>query len=1501
MINTSNAYKEAIKKNRILHHKAEISFVDGTVLTAEDTDMFVFQIEDNTSNTNTFDLGSAIAKQLTLKLDNLNGVYDTHDFNEAEIKVKAGLEINGVTEWLDKGKYISEPGEDSGATITVKAFDNMLRFDKQYSVSKLKYPATLGEIVRDACSCCNVTLAADSASFENDSYVVSSRPDDSVTFRQVLQWVGQISCLYAKINTTGQLSFRRYDLDTLEATWIRHREDSDETICQGNTTKIDVDDSDIVQISDLMSGSTINTDDVVVTGIRISEESSETAVEYQSGTDGYVLQISGNKLIQDGKGETVATYLGNKLIGLKFRPVSIKCQGDPAREAGDLGLITDRKGKCYKTILTGVTYAAFSAQTLISGAESPVRMSSTRYSVSTQIYREFRQMLSKQKSEWEKALEDLEDAMTEPAGLYPVTEMLEDGSRILYLCNKPTKEESDVVIEFNAKGWAMSTNGGTTWNSGALVDGTVIAKILNTIGINADWVNAGAYKVVDKDGNVTFLADTETGKVEIVAESFSLRGKTIEEISEQQVNDFVDAVYTPAISNLQAQIDGQIETWFYDHIPTTDNLPASEWTTENEKEKHLGDLFYVVDNEDHGGEAYRWAKINGEYTWDYVEDTAVMGALAKAAHAQDTADNKRRVFVTTPTPPYDIGDLWVGDDSSELMRCKRARTSGNYVAEDWIKAVKYTDDSGLYEFVQNDYSNTIQKIYDSVDQKAETWYQSTDPSLEWTEKAEEAIQDMNGEDILDTAGNPIIGIWAKEKVTHEGDLWKNSTTNIEYIYQDGEWVEMPIPDEVFDIIDGKAQIFISQPEPPYQMGDLWFDSETADIMTCVNSRSTGSYSASDWEKRNKYTDDSYAQQINNELNSFFDDYKEEITDIQNSIDQKAETWYQSTDPSLEWTEKAEEAIQDINGEDILDTAGNPIIGIWAKEKVTHEGDLWKNSTTNIEYIYQDGEWVEMPIPDEVFDIIDGKAQIFVTQPEPPYAVGDLWFDSETADIMTCIQNRSSGQYNAQDWEKRNKYTDNSYAEEVAGDLSDFAEVVAGDIDNLQTQVDGKIETWYFDYQPTMSNIPASDWTTEEQRQKHAGDLFYWESKGFAYRFMKDGAWKWQPIQDSDISEALNAAAEAKDTADGKRRVFVSTPVPPYDVGDLWAQGESGDIMRCKTARQSGAYVSSDWEKASKYTDDSAVADLDLALDQWGIFNRLTNNGETEGVYLENGQLYISFSIARGGTLKLGGIKNENGLFEIYDNDGKLVGRIDNAGAQFWKGSEWLRIEESLLTGGHGGSSGSGGTQDGQLDLSKYNNGKYDVSLKSLSGDISLETYNGDIKVYRKGVSDYQGYLVQTGSDEFFTQEGIEVIFEDSTPMKMISMCDNPMGAPRNYKQKAILYRSSNSGYDYFLEGDSFMFEYGNYAVVGIQRKNISALTSLNPNTSINNGFSIDASLRDPSYEYIVFTSGSAWLSTYVSQEPNSSNGYYINITFLNTGTAAHTGSTNVTVIALKKR
>lgn len=195
MINTTSAYKTAIQKNRILHHKAEISFTDGAVITAEDAGIFSFMIEDNTSNTNSFDIGSAIAQQITLKLDNLDGKYSEHDFSGARIVAKVGLEVNGGIEWLNKGIFYAEPGTDTGDAVSVKGFDKMTKFDQPYSISNLPYPATLGAIVRDACSCCEVSLAADSAAFENDDFVVDMRPEDtSITFRQILQWVGQITC-----------------------------------------------------------------------------------------------------------------------------------------------------------------------------------------------------------------------------------------------------------------------------------------------------------------------------------------------------------------------------------------------------------------------------------------------------------------------------------------------------------------------------------------------------------------------------------------------------------------------------------------------------------------------------------------------------------------------------------------------------------------------------------------------------------------------------------------------------------------------------------------------------------------------------------------------------------------------------------------------------------------------------------------------------------------------------------------------------------------------------------------------------------------------------------------------------------------------------------------------------------------------------------------------------------------------------------------------------------
>ena len=828
MIPTTNAYKEAIKDNRILHNQVKILFSDGSTKTVEDAGLFQFSITDEVSNSGSFDIGSAIAKQLVIRIDNTDGALTKKSFSGAELRPRSGLEINGKTEWLDKGVFHAEPGRDTGDIITVSAFDEMISFDQPYTKSKLEYPATLREILQDACSCCDVKISPDTAVFDNSDFVVDARPDDSsLTFRQVVQWVAQIACKYARINNAGQLTLQWYRMELLD------QEASD---LQENTN--------VVKMNTLKSGSLIETDDVVITGIRVTEESKDseasgTEIVYQYGEDGYVLEVTGNRLIQGEKGNRVAEYLGKKLNGLRFRPLNVICQSDPSVESGDIGLVTDRKNNMYKTIVTGTQYNGGGTQSFTCSAESPVRKALTRYSEATRLHKEFINGLSQNKTEWEKAIEDLKDAMITGNGLYPFTETLEDGSMVLYFGDKPTLEESTVLIKFNAKGWAMSTNGGESWNIGALVDGEMITKILNTIGLNADWINTGAFVVKDAQGQVLFRADTDAGRVDIVADTFSLKGKTIDEIAQNKLNAFINNVYTPEIEGIQAQVDGQVETFYYDYEPTLQNIPASQWTTESDRQKHMGDLFFWKSK----GFSYRFLKDGYTWKWQLVKDTDVTKALADAADALDTADSKRRVFVSTPQPPYEIGDLWVQGSNGDIMRCQTSRTSGSYSSYDWVKASKYTDDTALNTFINGEFKQQIEALEQQADKKAETWYQSTDPSYSWST--------------------------SEMKTEHIGDMWYNTGTQRYYRWNGSSWVELTIqpPSSVFDSIDGKAQIFVSQPKPPYHKGDLWATSTQngqAEIKICIYERESGYYSASDWIDT-KYVDIS---DVNGAINKY---------------------------------------------------------------------------------------------------------------------------------------------------------------------------------------------------------------------------------------------------------------------------------------------------------------------------------------------------------------------------------------------------------------------------------------------------------------------------------------------------------------------------------------------------------------------------------------------------------------------------------------------------------
>lgn len=146
---------------------------------------------------------------------------------------------------------------------------------------------------------------------------------------------------------------------------------------------------------------------------------------------------------------------------------------------------------------------------------------------------------------------------------------------------------------------------------------------------------------------------------------------------------------------------------------------------------------------------------------------------------------------------------------------------------------------------------------------------------------------------------------------------------------------------------------------------------------------------------------------------------------------------------------------------------------------------------------------------------------------------------------------------------------------------EFVEKVTQDIEGLQAQIDGAIESYFFQYDPTLGNYPASDWVANGTEKAHLNDTFTNLSSGYSWRWSFDGStYKWVEITDTATTKALALAGQAKDTADGKRRVFVDTPYPPYDKGDLWSRGSEHPLMICvKTKDKNGAYEASDFDYA----------------------------------------------------------------------------------------------------------------------------------------------------------------------------------------------------------------------------------------------------------------------------------------------------------------------------------
>lgn len=607
MRNLSSRWKEKVNSGMDVQYLkyADITLKDETVLHLTSADLWQggMVFEDSVSSDNSFDIGSAIVNVLTLSINNYDEQYSDYDFEGAEVVCYVGLQFDSEdgNDAIEKVRIctatVVEQPEDETITIDLTCEDNMRKFDRNYSDSKLEYPATRIQIIRDACEVCGVTLQTQS--FDHDDYIVQVRPNDEVlTFRQVLQWVAQIGCQWLRCNEYGELCIG----------WFTNIQESellvdDDGVLTSKDTKLNLTQGVLEpekgfflekdgllrmhvadrtgEISEITStySFTPRHADVVITGIKVTEytdSSDEEVGSYMAGTEGYVLGISDNKLIRKGDGQTVASMIAEKCVGMIFRPFESETPTDVALEAGDAIIFEDRKGKLYNSYIMTTTLQPGSGQRISCNAESAAKNSSVQYSQATQAYVAARRMVRAEKTAREKALEEFGKRMDAATGVYTVVEIQDDGSKIFYLCDKPTLAESKAVWKMTSDAWGVSTDGGKTWNGGMTVDGDTIVRILNAVGVNANWINAGMITVKDDNGNIIFQVDMDTRTVIISGDNVRIGGKTLAKALsdnlEESKNYSDEAV--AKVKNMTMQLSNETQTITADHDGNIAEFPT---------------------------------------------------------------------------------------------------------------------------------------------------------------------------------------------------------------------------------------------------------------------------------------------------------------------------------------------------------------------------------------------------------------------------------------------------------------------------------------------------------------------------------------------------------------------------------------------------------------------------------------------------------------------------------------------------------------------------------------------------------------------------------------------------------------------------------------------------------------------------------------------------------------------------------------------------------------
>lgn len=620
MISISNAFREKLEAGEPVRMMADITFPDGTKKTIDSDIMNGDNGFSDCAESSSFPVGATICKTLTLSINNDQEQWKNYNFYGAKIHAYLKLQTShaapesestlldesynpildstgdpivatqtatkDIIETIDKGIYTVTTPEQYSDIINITALDDMYKANKVYT-SGLKLPQSLINLVRDACKTVGIGM---NLTMDHGDIIIRSIPD-SMTFRQLFGYAAMIESANARIDYSGNLQFVKWDFGKMESDNAA-TVDTDGFIHFGDANpSIDTDGfvslpgwtinaegflaltsgpgSDVQRLMAYANPPALSSDDIVVTGIKVTngQSNDDTDAKYSAmyGEEGYVLELE-NELIDTDQLQTVANIIGEQIVGARFRNLEGDLVYNPLVEFGDMVYTYDRLGNKYLTPLTDVSGNVGGLTTVKTQADDPIRGSSDFYGNSTKAIVAARQMVQKEASAREKAIQRLAETLNSSSGLYMTQEPQQDGSTVYYMHNKATMAESNIIWKLTAEAFAVSIDGGKTYPYGFAVTGELITRLLYAEGINADYINAGTLIVRDKNENVIFEADMDTGSVTLDGSYVTIGGKPLDEKIEDVEN------MAALARNMTMQLDND-----YQGIPVDSNGNYTEF------------------------------------------------------------------------------------------------------------------------------------------------------------------------------------------------------------------------------------------------------------------------------------------------------------------------------------------------------------------------------------------------------------------------------------------------------------------------------------------------------------------------------------------------------------------------------------------------------------------------------------------------------------------------------------------------------------------------------------------------------------------------------------------------------------------------------------------------------------------------------------------------------------------------------------------------------------